>query len=125
VDIVLDPARRLGSGEGITVELPWPLLRGSQLDLRAVSRRLRFESAPEHLRDWVCREGDDGPAGETTYHRLFSFYRSLHLVLFRRYPAKCKGRVEKLDLAFAEILGRDVELVRKLRQQLARALKDT
>jgi hypothetical protein len=125
VDIVLDPARRLGSGEGITVELPWPLVRGSQLDLRAALRRLRFESAPEHVRDWVCREGDDGPSGETTYHHLFSFYRTLHLVLFRRYPAECKGRIAKLDRAVAEILGRDVELVRKLRQQLARALKDT
>jgi hypothetical protein len=120
----LDDARQFGPQDGVTVALPWSVLRGSQPDFRAMLRRLRFLSVPEHLRDWICREGANGPAGAITAHRMFVLYRTLHLGLSRRYAEACEGNIERLDTAFATVLGRKVELVRKVRQQLARSLSD-
>jgi hypothetical protein len=124
MDAVLDAPRHLAPGEGVAVELPWPLLSGSQIDVRAVLRRLRFEWVPEHLRGWVCQE-NSGLAAEVTCHHFFGLYRLLNLVLLRRYAPACRGRIEKLELACADILHRTPELVHRVRQKLARKLRET
>jgi hypothetical protein len=121
----LHPAGNPGSGltgeEGVNLLLPWYLVRGEQLDVHQVLQRIRFESAPEHLRGWVCKpRGRTGPAGEVTYQRLYWLYRCYELVLGRRYAAACPGRLEKLDTALASVVGLDQDWVKRLRQRLAR-----
>jgi hypothetical protein len=65
----------------------------------------------------------EGPRGRITYQRLFLLYRVYALVLWRRYAASCQGQLEALDRALASVMGRQEELVRKLRQRLGRALR--
>jgi hypothetical protein len=44
------------------------------------------------------------------------------LVLFRRYSSARAGNWQRLDWAFAEVIGRGEDTVKKLRQELWRAL---
>lgn len=110
--------------EGVTVRLPWYLLRGGQLDLQAVIHRIRFESAPEHLSEWVHkrseRQGDQ--AGEISYQRLYWLYRCYELILFRRYRTACENNIERLDRTLGTIIGLEQDWVKRLRQRLAREL---
>jgi hypothetical protein len=123
-DLVLDnPSRATPAVDGVHLFLPWYQLRGDQLDLRQVAQRIRAESVPRHLRDWVCkspRQSDQG--GDITYRRLFNLYRWYELVLLRRYPEACSGRVEKLDVALGRVLELGPDWVKRLRQRLAREL---
>jgi hypothetical protein len=100
------------------------MLRGEAVDLREVTRRSRVASTPDHLRDWVTksasRKGNN--LGDVRYGTIRWLYRFYELVLRRRYPAECQGNAHRLDRAFARVLGRDEDLVKKLRQELARGL---
>jgi len=112
----------LPAEEGAVLFFPWYLLRGSRLDLRQLGRRLRLES-PAHLRGWVL-QGTGGPraaAGDRGYQLLIWLYRC-ELAL-ARYPKACARNVERLDEALAEVIKPGQETVRKLRQRLARALR--
>lgn len=114
----------LSPDEGITLQVPWYLLRGGRFDLQEVMKRIRFESAPEHLREWVCKESEhDHQAGGISYQRLHWLYRCYELVLFRRYGSICKTNIENLDRAMGQVMGRDEDLVKRLRQRLAREMK--
>jgi hypothetical protein len=110
--------------EGLTLFVPWYLLRGRQLDLQRIAERLRFEQAPEHLQDWLVKAEDDDQTGEVTYQRLFWLYRSYELVLNRRFQSACQKHMEKLDQALATVMDRSEDLVKRLRQRLMRALRD-
>jgi transposase len=44
-------------------------------------------------------------------------------VIRRRYADSCRNMVTRLDRAFARVLRRDEDLVKKLRQELARGLR--
>ncbi len=104
--------------------MPWYLVRGGQFNLHEVARRIRFESAPGHLRDWVWKSsGRDEPGGEISYQRLYGLYRCYELVLFRRYRAACADNIERLDRALGRVMGREADLVKRLRQRLARGRK--
>lgn len=111
--------------EGVSLFIPWSLLRGGQLDMREVLQRLRFEHAPDHLRDWLVLDvvRKDNQLGEIAYQQMFWIYRCHELVLLNRYEAKCKGNIEALDIAFGMVLEISNEQVRKLRQRLARERK--
>jgi hypothetical protein len=109
----------------VTLFLPWYLLRGGQLDLHQLARRLKFESAPEHLRGWVAKEaprGDD-PKGDQTYQRLYWMYRCHELVLSRRYRPALERHVEAVDRALGEVMGRGEDLAKKLRLRLGKELQ--
>lgn len=116
-----DPARL--SSSGVFLFLPWYMLRGEALDLREVARQARVAAVPDHLRVWVANEpvskGDN--LGEVRYGNIVILYRYYELVLRRRYAAACRGRTQRIDRAFARILDRDEDSVKKLRLQLARA----
>ena len=113
----------LSSG-GVVLFLPWYLLRGEKLDLGGVVRQCRLGSAPEHLRGWVNKGASRGsdPLGDARYGTIRWLYRYHELVLLRRYPEACRGNVQRLDVAFAKVLEREEDSVKKLRLELRRSL---
>ena len=118
---------RQAAGAGLIFFLPWYLLRGGEFDLQQVARRVKFESAPEHLREWVAKEpprGDD-QRGDLTYQRLFWIYRCYELVLSRRYRTALDSRAEQVDRALGKVMGRGEDLVKKLRLRLRKALQQS
>jgi hypothetical protein len=110
--------------DGVALLIPWPLLHGEQIDFQASLADLRREQAPAHLAGWLSAAANaEGARGQITYQRLFLLYRVYALVLWRRYAAACRGQLEALDRALASVMCRQEDLVRKLRQQLGRALR--
>ena len=109
---------------GIQVFLPWYMVRGEQFNLQDLVRRVRFESTPDHLRDWVLKtEGKhDDETGDLAFQRTFWVYRTYELVLRRRYPAACKRNIQALDRAMARVMDRSTDLVKRLRQRMTRSV---
>jgi hypothetical protein len=116
----------LGAEEaGISIFVPWYALRGGLYDLQHAAKRIMSLSAPSHLQDWLLLKGKakDADAGEKALQRTFWLYRCFFLVLAQRYPTECKRHVQKVDEAMGAVMDRGADLVKKLRQQLARNLR--
>lgn len=108
---------------GVSLFVPWYLLRGEKLNLQEIARRHTEVSAPDHLRGWIEKQGTKpDKLGALRYERLALLYRFLGLALRRRYPQACRRKAQKLDQALSQVLGRDEESVRKLRQELQRSV---
>jgi hypothetical protein len=102
---------------GITLMIPWYLIRGEKLDIGSIIEQARNACRASHLVDWVRhRKGDTGDIG---YAQLSEIYRYRELALDRRYE-NCQGNVAAVDRAIARILHRDEDTVKKLRLKLAR-----
>ena len=110
---------------GVTVFLPWYVLKGTQLDVSELVRRTRIEEAPARLAGWFHPPVKKRTrlVGEISLRHKFWLYRTHVLVLGQRYRAQLAGNLEDVELALAGILGVSPDLVRKLRQSLARELK--
>lgn len=112
------------SSAGVQIFLPWFMLRGGKLDLREYAQYARFGTAPDNLWGWVNqrtgRKGED--LGDVRHAVLRWLYRYYELALRRRYPASCRGNVQRLDRALASVIQRDEDTIKKLRQRLRRAL---
>ncbi|HEY7327796.1 MAG TPA: hypothetical protein VH592_09165 [Gemmataceae bacterium] len=110
---------------GMTLFIPWYVLRGERIDLQDVARLARIGVVPVHLSDWVNKRSPEGgdDLGELRYRNLLWLYRFHELVLMRRYSTGCKGNIERLDRALAKVLKRDQDSVKKLRLQLRRAIE--
>src|SRR5262245_31370727 len=66
--------------DGAALLIPWPMLRGDQVDFQASLAELRRTRGPEHLRDWLTSEQEGESAnGQITYQRLFFLYRTYSL----------------------------------------------
>jgi hypothetical protein len=113
------------SAAGMTLFIPWYMLRGDRIDLQDVARLARIGAVPEHLSGWVNKRSPEGgdDLGELRYKNLLWLYRFHELVLIRRYSTDCKGNIERLDRALAKVLKRDQDSVKKLRLQLRRAIE--
>jgi hypothetical protein len=113
------------TGAGITLFIPWYMLRGGELDLRDLAQRLKVEKAPLHLREWIRKESTRANAetGDLTYQRLHWIYRCYELVLLRRYGTACRNHIEKVDRALGKVMGRGEDWVKKLRLRLHRELQ--
>ena len=113
----------LASG-GLFFFVPWYLLRGEKVDFNELFQQHRL-AAPEHLLKWAnkrtSRNGAD--LGDISYANIRWLYRFDELVLARRYATACKGNRHRLDQAFAAVIERDEDSVKKLRLELTRALK--
>jgi hypothetical protein len=111
--------------EGITLFVPWYALRGGRFNLQNVAKRIASISAPNHLQEWLSinPHSKASDAGEVTYQRMFWLYRCYFLVLQQRYPSACQQSVEKLDEALASVMGRSGDLIKRIRQPLARSLR--
>jgi hypothetical protein len=110
------------SASGMVLFVPWYLLRGGKLDLGDVARSSRLAAAPDHLRGWVDNrtDGTADKLGDVRYATVRWLYRFDELVLAKRYPAACKGNRQRLDRAFATVLGCDEDSVKKLQRRLQR-----
>jgi hypothetical protein len=104
------------SGAGVTLFLPWHLLRDQHFQLREVAKHLRTLYDTDHLDDWlqVGQEGDP-KMGFRRYGHLFTLYRYRRLVLEARYASRVRGRQGALDGVFAGLLGVGAGSVKKLR----------
>jgi hypothetical protein len=110
---------------GISIFVPWYALRGGIYDLQHAAKRIVSLSAPCHLQDWLLLKdkAKDADAGERALQRTFWLYRCFFLVLAERYPTECKRHVQKVDEAMGAVMDRGADLVKKLRQQLAKNLR--
>jgi len=124
LNVRLQQDYNLLSSGGVLLFLPWYLLRGGKPDLGDVVRQCRLGSTPDHLRGWVNKRDGRGidPLGDARYGTIRWLYRYHELVLLRRYPEACRGNLRRLDVAFANVLRRDEDSVKKLRLELRRAL---
>ena len=115
----------LSSG-GMVLFVPWYLVRGGKLHFEEVVHQSRLGAVPDHLRDWVNKQGErKGDAfGDTRYATVQWLYRYYVLVLTRRYADACEGNRQRLDRAFASIIKRDEDTTKKLRCELQKALTD-
>jgi hypothetical protein len=111
------------SEEGLSLFLPWPILRRSDLDLDGIVARYRHLSAPPHLRPWLEKRSE-GESGEIALQQQFQILWNLKLVLEDRYPEMLRGRVGLMDQVFEGLLGRAEggDTVTKRRRSLSNAL---
>jgi hypothetical protein len=125
VDLALKTRMPRTDEDGITLFVPWYALRGGRFNLQNVAKRITSISAPNHLQEWLSinPQSKDSDAGEVTYQRMFWLYRCYFLVLQPRYPSACEQSVEKLDDALASVMGRSGDLIKRIRQPLARRLR--
>jgi len=110
--------------EGVSLFLPWSVLRGDQFDVAALIDRQRSIHSPPHLAGWLNQRTQGEAVGPIALQRQFWLFRVHTLVLFQRYASSCRGNLERIDLALATVFGSDVESVRKLRHSLNRELKN-
>jgi hypothetical protein len=109
---------------GVELFVPRYLLRGKKLNLQEIVRHRRATYSPPLLREWVWktrRKQDE--LGDLRFVRLAFLYRFLELTLRQQYPGACRGRLEKLDIAFGSVIGCEGESVRKLRLELQSSLR--
>jgi hypothetical protein len=113
------------SEAGALLFIPWYSMRSEQFNLQTVLHRMRLDSAPAHLRDWLLKQEQvrGRELGDLSYQRLLWLYQVYKLALETRYGRKCRRHVEKIDLALSNVIGIDAQAVRKLRQRLNRELR--
>lgn len=110
---------------GVSLFLPWHLLRGGMLDSRELLALARLGDVPGHLQSWVnkgpkVRHGD---LGDIRYRRVQWIYRYYEQVLRRRYDSACVRNVQVLDHAMAKTLDCSDDAVRKDRLRLERIIR--
>ncbi len=110
---------------GLHLLIPWYMLRGEKFDLQHIVNEVRLTSYPDHLRDWIDRpKKKSGDAyAEIRFSKMSHIYHWHHLILQRRYPERCEGRLVEIERAFATIMGIVPDTVRKIRLELARKRK--
>jgi hypothetical protein len=120
------------SSAGVNLFVPWYLCcRGAHIDLRAVVDRLKERDDRDHLSDWfrptrrVTGGEPDERHGLVRLARQFWLFRYWHLALRQRYAHQLRGKLEKLDAIFAELLHTDEGSIRKARNDLSRHLPST
>jgi hypothetical protein len=121
----LHKAQDLDPEAGVTLFVPWYLLRGEKLNLQEIVRATRLTEIPAHLQEWVKktrRKKDE--VGNLRSERMGRLYRILFLALRRRYPQACARRAQKLDFALSRVINCDEESVRKIRLELQRKLQE-
>jgi hypothetical protein len=107
---------------GMSLFLPWYLLRGEKLSLQAIARSIRLYSAADHLRTWLAFDKRRSRDGEIRYRATLFLYQYFVLALRARYAASPEFNLEKIDVAFARLLKRSADSVKKLRLKLQKAL---
>ena len=117
---------------GITLFVPWYLLRDADLKLRELTEHhLAFTPQP-HLKEWL--EGKPKNWGYDRYAVMLRVYIHLELSLKARYADKLKGCTGDLDYALGRFLCetpsimdaeiREAENIRKIRLAMNRRLKE-
>ncbi len=109
--IPMDPDLDVGNREqhpfssfgGVSLYIPWYLLRERTLDFQRIISEFRNFHVPPHLASWVAkRESKKGRLGENRFAKSLTIYRYFVLSLLKRYPDKCEANVSDLDKIFGE-----------------------
>lgn len=116
------------SDAGLTLFIPWYLLRKKNFSLYDLAKTERLLHLPAPLGDWLdCKDDYWGADRWATMLRLYVY---LELCLKRRYANRVIGKLTRLDNAFAEFFsgGDSVkkpigdESIRKIRLNMQRRL---
>ncbi len=91
--------------------------------LKDLSEQVKSLQKPDHLAGWLAK-GKAGrkSMGITRLHHTQVLYIYLVLGLEARYSEKLRGKVERIDQAFAEYLRRDENSIKKIRNSLYMSL---
>jgi hypothetical protein len=121
------------SPAGLTVFVPWYLLREKQLTIQSLASMQRTYSSPNHLNSWLDRRPKN--FGVERYAVLLRLYICLELALKPRYAPRVRNNLGLFDRAFARYLSGAsarpkeseamVDSVRKLRLVMSNRLKST
>ncbi|MFL5330045.1 MAG: hypothetical protein ACJ8C4_14160 [Gemmataceae bacterium] len=110
------------SESGVTLFVPWYLLRGEKLNVSEVIHQLRSLEVPPHLRGWFQKsKSDEDGLGERRFEKVAALYRFMFLALRRRYPDSYCNRKQEVDAAFSIALdGRPLgeQSITRLRREL-------
>jgi hypothetical protein len=118
------------SDAGVTVFLPWYVVRDRDLSLADIASHRRLLAAPNHLAEWLDRETTNW--GTERFATMFELYVYLELALRSRYGDRLNRQTGKLDLAFASYridstdsleVDRESETIRKIRQKMNKRIK--
>ena len=112
------------SPAGITLFVPWYLLREKSLDLYELARHHQTLESPEPLRAWLERQPRNW--GPDRFAVMLHLYVCLELAIRPRYGHRLRGKLSQLDQAFAEFLygpDGDSETVRKIRLEMGKRLR--
>ena len=119
------------SEAGMALFIPWYLLRDQTFKLQNLAKHERFSRGPDHLQGWFRR--DRNRWGHERLRTMLKVFYFVELCLKRRYPDQIDRRTEELDYALSRLLFqspdpraaplREVESIRKVRQEMGRRLK--
>jgi hypothetical protein len=114
------------AGAGVTVFVPWYLLRHRTIDLYALFDARQRQHMPPHLGEWF----NNSKWGPPRYLRMLRLYVYLELGLRRRYANRVERAVRRIDECFGQFFkhfGDDAneESVRVVRLELQKRLKPT
>ncbi|MFT3879706.1 MAG: hypothetical protein QM703_08600 [Gemmatales bacterium] len=109
---------------GITLFIPWYLLRGERLDLATFIQSSRMYHCEEHLKNWLESQsaGKKENMGDIRYRNIAWLYRYYFLALRKRYPDSLLRNVTKVDQLFGQVFNRNKESIKRLRQKIQREL---
>ncbi|MFT3881093.1 MAG: hypothetical protein QM703_15700 [Gemmatales bacterium] len=107
---------------GITLFIPWYLLRGERLDLQSFIQGSRMYHCEEHLRDWLEPQpsGKRSNTSDIRFRSIAWLYRYYFLALCNRYPESISRNVASLDEVLGQVLERSGESIKRLRQKIKR-----
>lgn len=110
---------------GITLFIPWYLLRGERLDLQSFIQASRMYHCEEHLRDWLEPQpsGKQSNTSDIRFRSIAWLYRYYFLALCNRYPESISRNVASLDEAMGQILNLSGESIKRLRQKIQRDIR--
>jgi hypothetical protein len=114
------------SGAGLSIFIPWYLLRDKHIRLDDVTDLKRISVPPKHLTEWLDKRPKNW--GYDRYALMLRLYVYRECCLIRRYQRQTRGNMSALDRALGAFLcnrpGSAVveETVRKVRQELQRRL---
>lgn len=119
--VVVYPEVAGSADAGVSVFLPWYVLRDREIDVHELTGWVRTLVRPSHLSGWLDHEPGKKNLGHVRWKNLFALYCGWTLALAARYPGQVAGNRERLDRAFGAYLGVGVDSVKKLRRELASA----
>ena len=110
---------------GITLFIPWYLLRGERLDLQSFFQGSRMYHCEEHLRDWLEPQpsGKRSNTSDIRFRSIAWLYRYYFLALCNRYSESIKRNVVRLDEVLGQVLNLSGESIKRLRQKIKRDIQ--
>jgi hypothetical protein len=112
--------------ESIDLSLPATLRLPARYPLSELLKELREHAASDRLAGWcdVLDQSGGDCKGLRRYRQMLPLHFYRNIVLESRYRDRIPGCVERLDLAFAQVLDLGEDSVKKLRLAIRQRLRD-